>query len=113
MTGPFNTHVGTGKVKLQQIGTVVLGRFGQVHPLIGKKSHDAGNDGMIRVILLQIQELHEIVLQRSVGYHFNILHRHFLFTAVVDAVHPGRGMDDRQPVRIQGLKYHPAPAGIE
>ena len=113
MTRPFDTHMRAGKIKLQHIGPVVFGRFGQIHPFIGKKPHDAGNDGMIRVILFQIQELRKIVLQGTIGYHLNILHRHFLFAAVINAVHPGRGMDDRQPIRIQGFKYDPAPAGIK
>ncbi len=51
MAGPLDAHVGTGKIKLQYIGPVVFGGLGQIRPFIGEKPHDAGDDGMIGVIL--------------------------------------------------------------
>ena len=69
--------------------------------------------GRSGILLLQVEEVRQVVLERPVGYLLHVLQPHEMLFLVMIRGHARGGMDDGDPVRVQGLVAYPAPAVLE
>jgi hypothetical protein len=105
--------VGAGEIELQHIHAVVLAGLGQIDPLLLEKAHDAGDDGAVRKMFLEVEKLQQVVPQGPIRDLLDVLVGHGRPAAVIHVMHARRRVGDRQPVGVQGLEHHPAPAGLK